>query len=512
MAWTQEQLTSSVRESLHGRKLIIVSNREPYIHRFTGRVVSWSKAVSGLVTALDPVAKAVNALWIAYGSGDADRVSTDKKGRLSVPPHSAQYTLRRVWLTKEQVDGYYYGYANQAIWPLSHIAYRKPRFLREHWVCYEDVNKLFAEIVLDELGSSDDLVVLQDYHLARAAFHIKASRPDAMVGLFWHIPWPNAEVFRICPQKQELLEGLLANDLLGFHIRYHCHNFLETVEEELEAKVDWEEMSVLYRGHKTLVRPFPISVDFEGIVSLASTPQVKALIDILPESIEPSYEFLLLGVDRFDYTKGLVEKFLAVDRLLERYPEYRGKVVLLQVGALSRIRIPEYKELVDNLHALAEQINWKYRENGWYPIVLAINRFSKAEEYNALYQATNACLVTALHDGLNLVAKEFVSSRVDEDGVLLLSRFTGSARELEDAILINPFDVDGLADAIHVAITMPAEERKHRMRRMRNTVAEKNIYRWAANFISELLEVADRKRHIKHPQVHKIGKGGKQVQ
>lgn len=494
MPWTREQLASSVRDSLRGRKLIIVSNREPYIHRFAGRVISWSKAVSGLVTALDPVARAVNALWIAHGSGDADRVNVDEKGRLSVPPDSAEYWLRRVWLTKEQVDGYYYGYANQAIWPLSHIAYRKPRFLREHWEHYEDVNKLFADAVLEEFGPGDDLVVLQDYHLARAAFHIKANRPNAMVGLFWHIPWPNAEVFRICPQKQELLEGLLANDLLGFHIRYHCHNFLETVEEELEAKVTWEEMSVLYKGHKTLIRPFPISVDFDGIVSLASTSQVQSVVDKLPEIIEPSYEFLLLGVDRLDYTKGLVEKFLAVDRFLERYPEYRGKVVLLQVCALSRIRIPEYKELVDNLHALAEQINWKYRENGWHPIVLAINRFSKAEEYNALYQAANVCLVTSLHDGLNLVAKEFVSSRVDEDGVLVLSRFTGAARELEDALLVNPFDVDGLADAIHVGITMPAEERKRRMVRMRNVVAEKNIYRWAANFISKLLEVADRKK------------------
>ncbi len=487
--WIKEELQKKIKDKLEGYRFIIASNREPYIHEYSGKKIKWIEAISGLTIALDPVMQVTGGTWVAYGSGDADKNVVDKNNRVKVPPDNPTYILKRVWLNKEEENGYYYGYANCAIWPLSHISYEKPVFNASDWEYYKKVNLYFAKSILEEIKDEKSFIWLQDYHLTLCAKYIKEKDSDAIVSLFWHIPWPNPEVFRICPQKKEILEGLLSCDLLGFHIRYHCHNFLSTVEQELEAKVDWEEMSVTYRGHKTLIRPFPISVDFEQISQKANSREVTRIVEEVPHETGPPYEILALGIDRIDYTKGIIERIKAVDRFLEKYPEYQGKFLLLQIGALSRIHIKTYKNLIDNLQLLVGEVNWKYREGYWYPI-LFINRHLEYNTHLAYYRAADLALVSSLHDGMNLVAKEFISANVDLKGTLILSQFTGAAREFsKHAILVNPYDTESFADAIKEAIEMSAEDKRNRMESMRSIVKENNIYKWAGDFISELVKL-----------------------
>jgi len=487
--WTKESLQEALRVKLKGYKFIIVSNRQPYIHEYSGGKIRCVPAISGVTIALDPVMRSSGGLWIAYGSGDADRDVVDEHNKIAVPPENPQYTLKRVWLTKEEEDGYYYGYANQSLWPISHISYEKPVFLLNDWKYYVSVNKKFAESVLEELGKKKNFIWLHDYHLALCARYIKEKRPDCTVSLFWHIPWPNPEVFRICPQKIEILEGLLSNDLLGFHLRYHCHNFLSTIEQELEAKVDWEEMSVTFKTHKTLVRPFPISVDFLGISEKAATDEVTQAMERISSEIDPTYELLGIGIDRIDYTKGLLERLHAIDRFLEKYPQYQGRFVFIQIGALSRIHIKTYKRLIENVQTQAEEINWKYRQGRWYPIVI-MNRRIDFATHLAFYRMSDLCIVSSLHDGMNLVAKEFLAANIDKKGMIILSQFTGAARELQDnAVLVNPYDVDGFADAIKEALEMSLEEKRMRIEKMRAIVKENNIYRWAGKFMSNLFKL-----------------------
>jgi len=483
--WTREDLEQMINNRFMGYDFIVVSNREPYVHEYSGKRIRCLRSIGGLITALDPIMRASKGIWVAYGSGDADRDVVDTENKIRVPPEDAKYTLKRVWMSKEEENGFYYGYANQALWPLSHIAYRQPIFDASHWEYYRRVNEKFAEAILEERKNKKLFVWLQDYHLSLCAKIIKERSPDTAVALFWHIPWPNPEAFRICPQKKEILEGLLANDLLGFHIRYHCHNFLDTVSQELEAKVSREESSVTYRDHKTLVRPFPISVDAEGVAQMASSREVEDQIRRLPEEIDPPYEILCLSIDRVDYTKGILEKIRAVDRFLEKYPEYQGRFVFLQLGVLSRMHIRTYKQLIDDIQALAEEVNWKYRSGYWYPIVL-INRRLDYLTHLAYYRACNIFLVGSLHDGMNLVAKEYIMANVDLKGMLVLSRFTGASRELKEAILVNPFDTEGFADAIFSVVNMSEEDRKRRVVEMQNTIRENNIYKWAGKFIQEL--------------------------
>ncbi|MFC1576711.1 trehalose-6-phosphate synthase [Candidatus Omnitrophota bacterium] len=488
--WTKETLQKALKQKLENYRFIVVSNREPYIHEYSGKKVKWVKAISGLVIALDPVLQASEGIWVAYGSGDADKDAVDKDDCVRVPPDNPKYTLKRIWMDKEEENGYYYGYSNQALWPLSHISYQKPSFDEHHWEYYKKINKRFAEAVCGMMNSDKSFVWLQDYHLTLCAKYIKKDHPDAIVSLFWHIPWPNPEVFRICPQKKEILEGLLSCDLLGFHIRYHCHNFLQTIEQELEAKVDWEELSVTYKGHKTMVGPFPISVDYAAISEAAKTKEVTlATQTTIPEEIDPPYDHLAIGIDRVDYTKGIIERIRGVDRFLEKYPQYQGKFVFMQIGALSRIHIKAYKQLIDNIQAIAEEVNWKYRSGYWYPIVV-MNKRLDYTSHMAYYRMCDLCLVSSLHDGMNLVAKEFLSANVDEKGMLLLSHFTGAAREFEkDAVMVNPYDPDGFADALREALELKEKDRKKRIQRMRNIISDNNIYTWAGKFISDLIKL-----------------------
>jgi trehalose 6-phosphate synthase len=483
--WTKERLQTLVTDRLRGVKLIAVSNREPYIHtREAGRLRCKTPA-SGLTAAIDPILRASGGVWVAHGSGSADRDVVDARHRIRVPPEAPSYTLRRVWLPKQIEDEYYYGLANEGLWPLCHAAFHRPRFRLKNWVSYRQANEIFAEAVLEEANGRPALVFVQDYHLALLPGILKRSNPNLVVAQFWHIPWPNRETFRAFPWKEELLSGMLRNDLLGFHLQYHCANFLETIERTIEARVDTEYGCVCRSGHITAVRAFPISIDFEEHVRMAASPQVKSARSLWLEELGQTPEILGIGIDRIDYTKGIPDRLQAIDRLLEEHPEYVGRLVFLQVGVPSRTAIAGYEGLNLALMRQVDAINGKWGRDSWKPVVF-VRRHVDPEALVGLHLMADFCLVSSLHDGMNLVAKEFVASRIDGDGVLILSAFTGAARELTDALIVNPFAVDEMAEAIHQALNMPAAERRRRMNNMRSVVSANNVYRWASNILLTL--------------------------
>ncbi|HVW08108.1 MAG TPA: trehalose-6-phosphate synthase [Bryobacteraceae bacterium] len=483
--WTRERLQTVVTEHLNGVKLIVVSNREPYIHvHEEGRIVC-TQAASGLTTALDPILRASGGVWVAHGSGNADREMVDAQSHVPVPPEAPCYTLRRVWLPKQTEEGYYYGLANEGLWPLCHAAFHRPRFSAKDWASYKEANELFAEAILEEAAGGPALVFIQDYHFALLPRMLKARNPHLTVAQFWHIPWPNRETFRAFPWKEELLDGMLGNDLLGFHLKYHCANFMETIERSIEARIDHEHGTITRNGSQTVVRAFPISIDFEKHAHMAARAHYGTSTAHWVKALGNPPEILGIGIDRVDYTKGIPYRLQAIDRLLEEHPEYIGRLVFLQVGVPSRTAIPEYDALNRALHEQVDAINHKWERQGWKPITL-ISRHLDQQALVALELMADFCLVTSLHDGMNLVAKEFAASRIDGDGVLVLSAFTGAARELVDALLVNPFAVDEMARVIHEAINMPAEERRRRMNRMRSAVAANNVYRWAGRILLTL--------------------------
>ncbi|MGH9649898.1 MAG: alpha,alpha-trehalose-phosphate synthase (UDP-forming), partial [Terriglobales bacterium] len=444
---------------------------------------------SGLVTALEPILRASEGTWIAHGSGDADRETADERGRLRVPLEDPQYTLRRVWLSKEEEQGYYFGFANEGLWPLCHIAHTRPVFRAADWEQYQAVNRRFAEAVVEEMADAKQPIVLvQDYHFALLPRLVKKLLPQARVAIFWHIPWPNPEAFGICPWQRELLDGMLGADLLGFHIQEHCNNFLETVDRALESRISWERFSVKREGHTSVVLPFPISVDFPETVALPSDVFAAERAAVLAELGNNGATRLGVGVDRVDYTKGILERFRGLERFFEKYPVYLGQFTFVQIGAPSRTEIKRYHDLFDEVASEAERINARFQSGKWKPIVLR-KRHHSHQEIGRFYRAADVCLVTSLHDGMNLVAKEFLAARQDEKGVLILSRFTGAARELRDALVVNPYDTEKLAEAIRFSLEMDTPEKTARMQRMRRVVKEYNIYRWAANLISELAEL-----------------------
>ena len=488
--WTAERLRVFVQSRLGGDRLFAVSNREPYEHMRRPEGIQCVVPASGLVTALEPVLRACAGTWIAQATGDADHEMVDKMGRVRVPPDHPQYTLRRVWLTAEEERGFYLGFANEGLWPLCHIAHTRPTFRADDWEAYQAVNEKFAEAVLEEIAEEENPVVLvQDYHFALLPRIIKQRRPDARVAIFWHIPWPNSEGFGICPWQRELLDGLLGADLIGFHIQGHCNNFLETVDRALESRIDWERFAVSREGHSTLVQPFPISVAMDRADSAAPYEKLPHLERAaLLENLGVHATFMGLGVDRIDYTKGIPERFRGIESFLEKCPAYKNEFTFVQIGSPSRTEIPRYHDVMQEVVQEAERINRRFQTNGWKPIVLLPRQHSHAEIL-PYYRTADLCLVTSLHDGMNLVAKEFVAVREDEQGVLILSRFTGACHELTDALVVNPYDTQEVADAIHRALEMAPDERRVRMQRMRATVRERNIYRWAGSLIGELCAV-----------------------
>ncbi len=494
--WTPERLAVHMRNKTSAGRIFVVSNREPYIHVREGRETVCIVPPSGLVTAIEPVLRACDGVWVASGNGNADAANVDQFDRLRVPPEDPRYTLRRVWLSSEEESSYYDGFSNEGLWPLCHIAHTRPIFRAADWECYQRVNEKFANAVLDEMkGSADPLVFVQDYHFALLPRLVKAARPDARVAIFWHIPWPNPEAFGICPWQAQLLDGLLGADLIGFHIPLHCNNFLSTVDRVLESRTDREHMAARRHGHTTMVRPYPVSVAFNGgipgslraISSEDDQDRAAERKDLL-SGFGVRAETLAVGVDRLDYTKGILERLLAIEELIEEHPWHWERLTMVQIAAPSRTRIPSYADLKKRVEDEVRRINQRYQTSRWKPIVL-IDRQCNHEEVSRWYRAADICLVTSLHDGMNLVAKEFVAARDDEDGVLVLSKFTGAAVELRDALIVNPYDIAGVAEAIHRGLDMPRAERRERMQQLRRQVMEHNIYRWAAMVLGDLREV-----------------------
>ena len=485
--WTAERLAANIRERFGSSRIFVLSNREPYMHVLQGKETVCMVPPSGLVTAIEPVLRACDGVWVAHGSGSEDALNVDKFDRLRVPPDDPRYTLRRVWLSKEEEAGYYDGFANEGLWPLCHIAHTRPIFRASDWEWYQCVNEKFVAALLDEMeGNADPIVLVQDYHFALVPRLIKAARPDARVAIFWHIPWPNAEAFGICPWQARLLDGLLGADLIGFHIPLHCNNFLSTVDRVLEARTDREHMTARRDGHTSAVRPYPISVALDGSKPERKTPDPSR--DELLKEFGLRCETLIVGVDRMDYTKGIVERLMAVEKLIEEHPYYLERLTMVQIAAPSRSRIPSYIELNRKVKETVERINQRYQTAQWKPILLIERQCSHAV-VDLWYRAAAVCLVTSLHDGMNLVAKEYVAAHDDEDGVLVLSKFTGAATELLDALIVNPYDIEGVAEAIHQALEMNLDERRKRMHRMRHHVMDHNIYRWAASILGDLREL-----------------------
>lgn len=488
--WTPQKLRSLLHDELAGDEVLVVSNREPYIHEQSERGIVVRRPASGLVTAVEPVMRACSGTWIAHGSGSADRIAVDDQDRIQVPPGRPSYTLRRVWLTREEEEGYYYGFSNEGLWPLCHMAHVRPVFRTSDWEQYVAVNQRFADAVLSEARTDDPVVLVQDYHFALLPRMVREKLPKATIIMFWHIPWPNPESFGICPWREALLEGLLGNTLLGFHTPFHCKNFLETVDRYLETRIEHEASTISYGGELTQVEPYPISIAW---------PDADAALDVvqcrneLRENLQlPIAHRIALGVDRLDYTKGIVERFQAVDRLLEMHPELIGRFTLLQIAAPSRSSLDEYQNLEARVRKLAHQINQRY-PSAAPPIVLHIEHYD-ADQLAKCYRAADICLVTSLHDGMNLVAKEYIAARDDELGVLILSQFTGAARELHEALIINPYHIEQGAQALYRALTMPAAEQRERMRSMRTLVRDFNVYRWAGLMLLDAARLRRRQR------------------
>jgi trehalose 6-phosphate synthase len=493
-SWSRDRLRAHALASLGSKALVVVSNREPYMHQYKDGKPALVRPASGLVTGLDPVLQACGGLWVAHGAGDADQATADASGCIPVPPDDPRYTLRRVWITKEEEQGYYYGFSNEGLWPLCHLTHERPIFRASDWDQYVRANQRFADAVLEEIGPDPAVVMVQDYQLALVPGMLKAKRPDLRVGLFWHIPWPNPEAFRICPYRVEILRGMLGADLLGFHLQQHCNNFLDTVDRMIEARLDWDHFAAELQGHTTLVRPFPISVQPWAERHAPTGDELRQRCESLLDKFGIARIPLGVGVDRIDYTKGIAERFRAIERFFETNPQHRGRFSFVQLGAPSRTHIPRYRDLVSELETMADAINWKFKtdQTGWKPIHFLVAHHD-GPTVHAFLSMASVCIVSSLHDGMNLVAKEFISAqgecpelRSDGPGVLVLSEFAGAARDLADALIINPYDTEQFSQAIRRALEMPRAERTERMSRMVRQVAENNIYRWAAEFLGSL--------------------------
>jgi trehalose-6-phosphate synthase len=486
--WTPQALQQVIREHLRSPEMFVVSNREPYIHNAGSAGPVVQVPASGMVTALEPIVRACAGTWIAHGSGSADRDVVDRHDHVRVPPEDPSYTLRRVWLSADEEQGFYYGFSNEGLWPLCHLAYVRPAFRESDWRQYETVNRKFADVVVAESKSKDPVILVQDYHFALLPRLIRRRKPKATIALFWHIPWPNAETFGVCPWKREMLLHMLSADILGFHTRYHCQNFLATVDRFVECQIDHEHMTVTLRGRVCRVVPYPISIEWPPRW-LAQLPDVQtSRSTVRARHSIGSNVCLGLGVERWDFTKGIVERFLALEALLDKEPAYRGTITLLQVAAPSRSKLPAYRALQEQTLTEVRRINDKFAANAWKPIVL-IDEHQDPRQVFELFRATDFCIVNSLHDGMNLVAKEFIASRDDRDGVLILSTFAGASRELPEAILVNPFDIGETAAAIKRAMQMPREERLERMKLMRRTVKENNVYRWAGRMLMDAAQI-----------------------
>jgi len=492
--WSPDTLRRILDNELPDAQVIIVSNREPYIHNFDSPgTVRLQRPASGLVTALEPIMRACRGTWVAHGSGTADRETVDEHDHVAVPPDDPAYELRRIWLSDEEQEGYYYGLANEGLWPLCHITFVRPTFREPDWERYVAVNQKFADAVIQEARDSMPIVLVQDYHLALVPRMIREKLPQATVVTFWHIPWPNPEVFGICPWREKILFGLLGSSIVGFHTQLHCNNFLESADRFLESHIDRESATVSIGGHSTQVRPYPISIDWPP-AALKDAPSVADCRRFVFERYSlPANTLLGVGVERFDFTKGIADRFRAIEILLDRHPEWIGKFVFLQIAAPTRSKLSIYQETQREAEAVAAAVNARYGQGAYRPIIL-ISQHHEPDQVFELFRSADLCIVSSLHDGMNLVAKEFIAARDDEKGVLILSTFAGASRELLEAVIVNPFDARASAEAIDKALRMPLEQQAERMRYMRELVGENNVYYWAGRMILDASRIRKRGR------------------
>ncbi len=480
--WSPATLHRLLVEELPDTEVLIVSNREPYIHNRTPEGIRVQRPASGLVAALEPVMRACGGTWIAHGSGTADRDTVDANDRLPVPPEKPSYTLRRVWISDEEQDGYYYGFSNEGLWPLCHIAFVRPTFREGDWSQYVAINARFADVIVREAKGDAPVVLVQDYHFALLPRMIRERLPKATIIFFWHIPWPNAETFGICPWRAQIIDGLLGSLILGFHTQLHCNNFLESVDRFMESRIDREKSAVVLGGEETLIRPYPISIEWPP-AALADVESVEACRERLRRRLGLAANIqVIVGIERFDYTKGILERMRAMDELLLRQPHLRGRVVLVQAAAPTRSKLPAYRALQEEAVRLSEEVNRRNAGTGAAPIALMMRHHEPSEVYE-LFRGADACIVSSLHDGMNLVAKEFVAARDDEQGVLILSSFAGASSELSEALIVNPYDAHGMAQALYRALSMSPGEQRERMSLMRSLVRQRNVYRWAAQML-----------------------------
>ncbi|MGE0863963.1 MAG: trehalose-6-phosphate synthase, partial [Vicinamibacterales bacterium] len=468
------------------RPLVVVSNREPYIHNQTDDGIKVSAATGGVAVALDALMRERGGVWIAHGSGSADPLVVDANDKVAVPPENPSYVLRRLWLEEPTFSAYYGGFANEGLWPLCHVVDVRPKFRSEDWEAYQDINARFAAAIHSEIGATESPVFIQDYHLALVAPALRKLRPDTRTALFWHIPWPYPDRLRICPWRAELVAGLLANDLLAFQVERDRRNFLLAAEEELDAEVELESSRVRYQGRTTTVVSVPIGVDFDRIQGFAADAALAKEQERLIELLDLRAEVIGLGVDRLDYTKGIPERLSAIDTLMAQRPDLRGRVTFVQIGVPSRSDLDSYAAIETEIGQRVAELNARYAMPGRPPVVTYYTTPLGAFSLVALYRLAHFCIVSSLHDGMNLVAKEFVAARDDEQGVLVLSSLAGAAQELEDAVLINPYDVDAFAAALQQAIEMPRDEQARRMHAMRKVVAGRNVFNWASDILEGL--------------------------
>jgi alpha,alpha-trehalose-phosphate synthase [UDP-forming] len=477
------------------RPILVVSNREPYLHQrdADGKIRTMSTP-GGVSVALDALMRERGGVWIAHGAGNADKDVVDDRDRVRVPPDNPSYLLHRIWLTETEEQRYYNGFSNEGLWPLCHVAHIRPIFRTEDWEAYRTVNRRFAEAAAGaaEPGAP---VFINDYHMALVAEDLKAMRPGVRTAIFWHIPWPHPDRLRICPWRRELLQGLLVNDLVAFQLDRDRRNFLTCCRDEFRARV--KEGKVHVDGRATRVVTAPIGVDFDRINDMAGDPNMQADMDRLARELSVTFPLVGVGVDRLDYTKGIPERLHALDRLMDQRPELARMLTFVQIGVPSRSAIESYAGIEREIDDQVAAINAKHR--GHRPDEGPIRHRKlalKPRQLIALFRMADFCIVSSLHDGMNLVAKEFVAAREDGDGVLVLSEMAGAAQELSDAVIINPYDIDGFAARLGDAIDMPKEERRRRMQNMRRIVAGRDVFAWASDILEGLEQDGSRLRRF----------------
>jgi alpha,alpha-trehalose-phosphate synthase [UDP-forming]/trehalose-phosphatase len=465
--------------------LIIVSNREPYIHKKTGQHIKVEAPAGGLTASIDEVMRTIGGTWVAWGSGTADRETVDDKDHVYVPPKHPSYVLKRVWLEEEEINNFYHGYSNHVLWPLCHISLDRVYFRKKYWYDYIRSNEKFAKAVLEEV-SPRSVVWIHDYHLCIVPKILREKYPELAISHFWHIPWPNYSVFRICPQSKEILESLLKNNIIGFQLPLFSRNFMECVKESIEqADVDFKNSTITHKGHTTRVKDFPISVDFDKFNELAQSLKTINTMQLFKQRYHLTKKYIGIGVDRLEYTKGLIKRLQAIDLFFERYPKFIERFTFIQIAVPTRMKEP-YVSYKASVEGLVRKINRKYARGNWNPIIY---RDIKAEHKDLVvfYRLADVAVISSIYDGMNLVAKEFVASRIDRKGVLLLSEFAGAAEELEGAILVNPYDIEEFSDGIKTVLELPARDKASRMKTLRRQVKDKDIYNWICDILKDMV-------------------------